>query len=222
MIKELIADLGYEKISVKQALIRAKIISFKLGDERLAKWIKSELNSYGDADEVPSYRVLSCSTHIEYLLPMAGPKFQQIVAEKGTNTDELVSQITCVMSIPALEEQLKETSEDFAKFEMSGTYANEFYDALSPLNPSMADGKKYLKGIFRRVGISDLRDIVEQTKLRLLDTLLELDKQFPDLENYFPGTQVAKDQANNIITTNIYGGNNPINIATGDNSSQCM
>jgi hypothetical protein len=64
-----------------------------------------------------------------------------------------------------------------------------------------------------------LFDISNKTKQKLLDTLLELNKEFPNLENEF-GTMEEKSKANQIITNNIHGNVSNTNFGVGENFSQ--
>jgi hypothetical protein len=58
------------------------------------------------------------------------------------------------------------------------------------------------------------------TKQKLIDTLLELDKNFPDMENDFEPSKENIEKAKTIINTNIYGGNVNTNVGLGDNVNQ--
>jgi hypothetical protein len=72
----------------------------------------------------------------------------------------------------------------------------------------------------RTIGKSQLTNIVELTKHKLIDTLQDLEEQFPDLNNKYVMTEENKEKAQNIITNNIYGNNNPLNVAAGENITQ--
>lgn len=62
--------------------------------------------------------------------------------------------------------------------------------------------------------------ILDQTKQKLLDILFELENEFPNLSSEYAMTEENKKTVKNIVTNNIYGGTNPMNIATGDTVSQ--
>ena len=55
---------------------------------------------------------------------------------------------------------------------------------------------------------------------KLPDTLFKLDNQFPNLTNEFDNTKANMEKVQNIITNNIYGNNNPLNIAAGQHVEQ--
>ncbi len=69
----------------------------------------------------------------------------------------------------------------------------------------------------RVVGKVQYQNVLEQTKQKLLDILMELDEQFPGLLDEYKMSEENNEKVQNIITTNIYGNNNPTNIASGVN-----
>ncbi len=65
-----------------------------------------------------------------------------------------------------------------------------------------------------------LKRIIDLTKQKLIDTLLQLDSQFPDLINNTNMSKDKNDRIQNIVTNNIYGNNSPVNVAAGQNVEQ--
>lgn len=65
MIKQLIEDLTFDKISLSQALTRAKIIAYKINDTQFKEWIGFELNGYPHRDKLPTYRIVPCDVFVE-------------------------------------------------------------------------------------------------------------------------------------------------------------
>ena len=74
----------------------------------------------------------------------------------------------------------------------------------------------------RKMNTVNYHDVINQTKNKLLDILLELESEFPNLENDYIMNDSNNEKANSIVTTNIYGGNAPVNIATGNNNNQTI
>lgn len=64
MIKELIEDLTFDRITLSQALTRAKIIAYKVNNSDFKNWIQAEISGYKDL-ELPDYRIISCSVFAE-------------------------------------------------------------------------------------------------------------------------------------------------------------
>jgi len=46
MIKELITDLAFDKITLSQALTRAKLIARQIKNDSFKNWLNKELNGY--------------------------------------------------------------------------------------------------------------------------------------------------------------------------------
>jgi len=60
MIKELVKDISYDKITLNQALTRAKLVAYKIDNNEFISWINKELNGYDNLDIVPEYREFYC------------------------------------------------------------------------------------------------------------------------------------------------------------------
>ncbi|MCR9172894.1 MAG: hypothetical protein NXI10_10395 [bacterium] len=72
----------------------------------------------------------------------------------------------------------------------------------------------------RTIGKNQLSNIIEQTKQKLIDTLQDLDEQFPEIDDKYVMSEENDKKVQNIITNNIYGNNNPLNVAAGNNIKQ--
>lgn len=70
-----------------------------------------------------------------------------------------------------------------------------------------------------RVTVSDFKNVIQQTKSRLLDTLLELNDAFPNLENEFQNNTENSKVVSQIITNNIYGNNASTSVGIGNNNT---
>lgn len=119
-------------------------------------------------------------------------------------------------SIGTLEKGLEKDGNNDYGFE----YINQ---NLAQTLASMTQDGDSITAIKRRVQLSELAYIVEQTRQKLLDTLLELNDAFPDLENSFSNKVSENNQkVQTIIKQNIYGNNTNSNISVGDNISQVL
>lgn len=98
-------------------------------------------------------------------------------------------------------------------------YRPEQAPTLYELTIKRSFGEKLVGG-YMEASKSSLVNIIETTRQTLLDTLLSLEKVFPDLTEDEIISQPSSERVNNIVTTNIYGGNNPLRIATGVNVEQ--
>lgn len=64
--------------------------------------------------------------------------------------------------------------------------------------------------------------IHEITKQKLVDTLLELNESFPNLEDDYQDTKANSELTKTIINNNIYGNSTNSNISFGDNVKQVI
>jgi hypothetical protein len=225
MIKELITDLSYDKITLSQALTRSKIIAFKLKNGTFTKWIKKETDGYDFNDPLmPQYRKILSEMYLiarfsggeELKLPFNPPE---------DSSQELLDSIEYHQirePIQIIELQInneKEPKNGRIKLPI-GMLEMAKSTLPKPLLMKIQMSVGVIDTLEREVHSANLHNVINQTKNIFLDTLLELETQFPDLENDYVMNEENEKKANNIITTNIYGSSSPVNIATGDNVTQ--
>lgn len=217
MIKELIAELAYDKISLAQALTRAKLIQSKLKSDSFKGWLSNELNGYDDHLNIPEYRILN----IELIGNFAGNGglmenvplvLQQL--DKHIDFDFYEYRETGSISyIEASVAQSKPTVRLFLPLNSNVVHQlDEMYRRKNPAFRLISAGRIVYPGQYK--------EILDQTKQKFLDVLLELESEFPNLANDYTITEEKKKIIKSIITNNIYGGNNPMNIAVGETVSQ--
>lgn len=214
MIKELIEDLAYDKIQLSQALSRSKIIGFKIKNDVFKEWLRKELEGYDYLDNfLPSYRIINCQMFITHALPNGQKHSKPLVADEEISKEfyDLVNNFRILNPISVIEDEISPLK-DVGYIQLS---AEEAYNFCA--------GDRYREwvvGGYRKVGKSQFQNVIELTKQKLLDTLLELNDKFPDITNEFDNTKSNMEKVQNIITNNIYGNNNPFMLAAGLNIEQ--
>lgn len=210
MIKELINDLAFDRITLNQGLTRAKIISSKIGDSNFSNWIRSELNGYSSDETLPDYRVTQCdlkATINDFGVLRVIPINASALNEKiGGN----VYTIHLRLDIDSLETAIRESDSDEIIFKMP----HKLVQNLSAMT------RTQLIDAGKEVQKSQLRYIISQTKQRLIDTLIQLNETFPDFENNFITSPENQEKVQNIINNHIYGENVNTNIGIGENITQ--
>lgn len=215
MIKQLITDLTYGTIDLNSGLIRAKLIAHKIKNDDLRNWIRNEINGYiDDAIELPSYRLIPCEIYAILSNPFHGDRsipfdVSNIEKQAGVNLHEMQvrqSISTLLISI--------NKSED--------TYAAEMLPLKLVQILREATGEPQMSGVERRIQPSQLKHILEVTKNKLIDTLLDLDSAFPNLEDDFNTSKESHERVQTIINQNIYGDNSNSNIGIGENIEQSI
>ena len=222
MIKQLITDIAYDNISLSKSLTRAKLISNKVRNQLFKQWITKELEGYDFADKtLPDYRKIRCITYLTVNLPYGRHHtFPISFGDEGSNEFmDVVLYHRVLEPIAVIEQSIEmlNTSKGEIKLtpEQVELYGRPFQQQISTWRGALRSG--YLE-----VGKAQYINIIELTKQKLLDTLLELDNEFPNLENDFTMTKENEEKVKNIITNHIYGDNNPTNIAAGINVEQTI
>ncbi len=216
MIKQLIEDLTFDKISLSQALTRAKIIAYKIKNDKFKEWIISEIGGY-KIKELPQYRIISCEVFAELFVPYQGTR---TILLDVTNVKDLAGEnsfykMRITQSIATLEIGMDNDKNSQYGYEYFPMELTNVFKEMTP------DGDN-ITAVKRRIQLSEIKYILEQTKQKLLDTLLELNESFPDLENDFTVSSSNSQKVQNIITQNIYGNNSNSNIGVGENINQSI
>lgn len=223
MIKDLIKDLAYDSITLSQGLTRAKLIAAKIKNDVFRQWLSKELEGYTFHDEMlPSYRKLRCIIHfrVEFRFNR-WETFPYVLSEQAKREDpkfaDMIEFHKATEPISIVEKNLSELTTQKGQIQLTP----EITELIGDQYKAYIDGHGgVIRSSYKELAKVQLQAIIELTKQKLLDTLLSLDEQFPDLINEFNMTKDNIDKAQNIITTNIYGGNNPLNIAAGENIEQ--
>lgn len=211
MIKELINDLAYDKITINQGLTRAKLIANKIKDSDFIKWITNELNGYSNSD-VPEYRKIPCglSASISDFQGLRTVPIDATELDKKMNGSIYEAEVQ--QSIDTLEESI-------ANIEGESLYIKlpqKIVSLLSTLtHTQLIDAGK-------EVQKSQLKYIINQTKQRLLDTLMNLDEIFPNFENSYVDSKENQEKVQHIINNHIYGTNINTNIGIGEKVDQSI
>lgn len=216
MIKKLITDIAFNRIELSQALTTAKIIASKISSQELALWIKKELEGYSFEDiDLPSYRKIPSTITLTATLPVGAEHSFYLLPPDDNNTPEQIKDIIqyhrIVEPIKIVENRIQEFQSSNAALLLPPAFVNAFsnqFPDITKLGGVVTSGK-------RTISKSHFENVVEQTKQKLLDILLKLNEEFPKLDDSYSTTPAEAEKIQNIVTNNIYGSNNPINMATG-------
>ena len=219
MIKDLIADIAYDRILLSQALTRAKLIANKIKNQTFKRWLSMELEGYDlRSNALPEYRVLACDIFITIDLPHGKTHtFPLAIGE----ADQAIKDAYGSQNLPAPVSIIEKTLEGLTTLDCRIPIPNDDlvnFERMIGDEIAVYHGK--VCGGYFQVWKSQYQYIVEMTKQRLLDTLMELDNQFPNLENEFMATKDNSDIVNNIITNYIYGEGNFVDVAAGQSVNQ--
>jgi hypothetical protein len=211
MIKELIKDISYDQITLNQALMRAKLIAFEINNDDFKNWINKELNGYDNGDKLPDYRIIPC----DIFAVMEAYGQRKTVPYDLTNIDKdldgKIYKMEVQQSVSIIENGLKDTDEVYG-------YQDLPIQIVQMLR-EMSDNN-FIVSVKRRIQLSQSQHILNLTKQKLIDTLLELDQAFPNLQDNFKNTKENKEKTSTIINNHIYGENASSAIGVGENIDQ--
>lgn len=221
MIKQLITDIAYDNIKLSQAITRAKLVENKVKNETLKKWLNKELEGY-EFDDIylPQYRKVSSAIYLTAEYPFGQKhKFPVLLDESFEDIYfDLVNFHRITEPISIVEQQIENLGE---KAKGYIHLAPQLVQSIAKLFEDQVESRGgVVKSGTREIGKIGYQNVLEQTKQKLLDTLIELENLFPNLINDYQMTEENKDKVQNVITNNIYGSNNPMNIAAGGKVEQ--
>lgn len=219
-MKTLITKIANNQITLSDALLQSKIIAHKINNTIFKEWLKKETEGYNPNDDMlPSYRKIA--NRMELSLELGGEK-QPIPFNLSPEFEDSVNFHQIIESISIVEEEVKKGS---GKIVYSIEMVHHVFNSL-PKETQARINLYQMRGAIlkleREINILSYKNVIDQTKNKLLDILLELDSEFPNVKNEYTMNKENNDKTNNIITNNIYGNNAPINLSTGDNSNQTI
>lgn len=219
MINELITDIAYDRITVAQGLTRAKLIARLIKNETFKNWLNKELNGYEFEDPLlPDYRKIWAEIVLTAEFPFGRTQsFPVVLSDNQRDLGELLNHHRVIEPIAIVEQNIGEMKDAKGYIHLNGgmvqTVSELYKDQMNSYGGVIRSGQ-------RTIGKAQLTNIVELTKQKLIDTLQDLEEEFPDLENKYVMSEENNKKAQNIITNNIYGNNNPLNVAAGVNITQ--
>ncbi|RYM35942.1 hypothetical protein ERX46_02810 [Brumimicrobium glaciale] len=220
MIKDLIIDLAYDRITLSQALTRSKLIANQIQNETFKNWLSKELNGYEYQDTVlPNYRKIWAEIELFIDFPFGRSQSFPVVLNDawGDDMKDMIYNHRVIEPIAIVESNISTFENAKAYVNIPGGMVNIIADMYKE---QIQQHRGVARSARRPIGKVQLQNILEQTKQKLLDTLQELENQFPKLENDYTMNEENQKDVQNIVTNNIYGDNNPLNVATGQNLTQ--
>ncbi|MEK3658875.1 hypothetical protein NSQ29_04895 [Paenibacillus sp. FSL F4-0236] len=183
---QLLKDLVGSNADLESVLTRLKIILTDIDNELLMNWIDGELRGYTENHELPGYRTISGVIIGTYVINYRTQYTNSEVPLELLLSQEMVDEIKVVNitdGIASIQKLLNGESRD--------RYAKQIPTAFC---------HKISKGTFQiaqmRVNIpsNNVEGIVANVKSKLVDVVMELEKQFDNLDDLDIKSQVEEDQ----------------------------
>jgi hypothetical protein len=199
------------------ALLRkCKVLAARLGSRALEDWLVWESDGYPEGAEVPSYRILPLELKGHFAGPLgSGLRNAPIPllclpekVRKGWRN------YRCRQSVGSIEEILKRSD--------GGTFTVSAGDLAVPLGTNVYRGYNCVQA-WAEVGVSQLIEILNSVRNRILDFVLAVWKEAPRAGEHHDGAppEIEPARVTQIFNTTVYGGaasfvgsasNSPINL----------
>jgi hypothetical protein len=221
MIKQLIKDIVYESISLSKALTISKLIAAKIKNQIFKDWLIKELEGYKfDDAQIPEYRKIWSPITLNAEFPYGRTQAVPVILN-----DDFTSDDSDYINRHQVTEPIAIVENHVNSMQKAKGYISLLPKQVEVLADLYLEDVQRHNGVIRsgvrEVGRTQYQNILEMTKQKLLDTLMELDNEFPNLDNEYEMNKENTEKAQNIIT-NIFGNNNPLNIAAGNNNEQVI
>lgn len=184
---QLLKDIVSGKESMESILLRLKVILSDLDSEPIIEWVNGELEGYkGKTDILPEYRVLKGTPmgtyYVNYNVKYTNAQVPLTLLIKDDEVYNNVITLHVIESFSAIQNMLgKEDHGNITK-----TIDTGFCHTISTEELQLA-------GMHIRFGSNQFDDIVSKVKSKLIDIVMELEKQFINLDELDIGKQVNED-----------------------------
>ncbi|WP_144697732.1 hypothetical protein [Fictibacillus phosphorivorans] len=185
---QLLKDIVSGKESIENILLRLKVILSDLDSEPITMWVNGELEGYkGQKEILPQYRILKGTPTGTFLVNYNFKYTEAPVPVRSLITDdkhyENLITVNITDSISAIQNILNnENRENYAKI-----IDTDFCHAISTEELQIASMKI-------RFGSNQLDSVVSKVKSKLIDIVMELEKQFHNLDELDIEKQVEEDK----------------------------
>lgn len=211
LIQEIINDLTSSDKNIVDALLKTKVIAFKLKNQELLNWVNNEFNGYENGNDLPDYRVIGCVIYgtvsngfgmmKNYPIPVYG-------LEKKDR--EMLTTIRMAHSISAIYDLATRQNETIGR-----DIPPELYYLF---NRSLSDGYEVIHAR-SRTDQAQLVQIISTVRSKLLDFMLSLQNEIGyDTEDLGNDKEILQ-KASELFTSTIFG-NNTTNIIGSHNSQE--
>jgi len=171
LIHEIIELLSSDTTSLNNALLKTKVLLYKLGEKDLIAWVNSELNGYDSVDNLPIYRVLGVSVmgNVSNLV-YRYPNHPLPLAHLDKKLRQCLETTYLTQSVAVLESYARDESD------LQVTIPPELYPSLS----KGLSGGYHVENAWGKHSAGAILQAITEIRSRLLDFVLELSERIPE------------------------------------------
>ncbi|GMQ52523.1 hypothetical protein [Halopseudomonas aestusnigri] len=214
LINPIIEILSSENPNLTDALIKTKVLLYKLGEKHLIEWVNHELDGYGGVKDLPDYRVVGSRVKANIMnAAYSANEVDVPVYHLEHDIRDSLERSEFRQGIAAIE--------DLANSEGDSVQRPISHALYGLLSEKFASGYK-VQSAWCEIPKYSLIQIITQVRSRLLDFLLELSEKIPNTDE--EGTdlkKVSKEIGTESLFNNAVFGNNTT-IIVGDNNAQTV
>ncbi|MCP3033436.1 hypothetical protein LF817_19100 [Halobacillus sp. A1] len=181
----LLKDAVNPNISVENILLRLKIIFSDLDNDLIMKWVNGETKGYKDTADLPPYRIIKGNPTGNYIVNFnVHYKNNQVPLEMLIDREKINELTTVEMkqSIGTLQNILASENRDNYAVVIPTAYCH-----------SISIETLQIASMRIKISSSILDEIVSNVKSTLVEVIMELEKQFDDLDELDIQSQIKED-----------------------------
>jgi hypothetical protein len=215
-LRELRDSLATEAEPLSKSLLHARVLAAALGSDELTSFVNREYRGYGDTEAVPEFRSIPCSNTGTFQLGRMSASDQPVptgnlndIVRKFAESHEVRE------SIPQLEHMIAAKNHDG---QLYFTWPAEFAQSVGVVNIG-GHGLLCVNAV-KIVSIDSLVSVVANVRHRLLEIVIALEEQYPDLKTENDLRDIPRAEVTNVFNTYVHG--HQPTVAVGANVQQAV
>jgi len=215
LISDIINELVDSDKSISSPLLKTKVLASRLNNQTLLSWVNKELSGYNSKDELLEYRIVGCLLMGTYL--NGNTQFtNQTLPTYGLdeNFEKTMKEMKFFQSVSGLESLLENKKTARLDYPFPAEVLGILQDNIEK------KGNPYFQLISAKktVSVGIVNEILSVVRNKLLDFMLQLDKEFGNLTE-IEDLRMKREEISTIMNHTIINASGDGNIVnTGDNS----
>lgn len=213
LINEIVEILSSSEGVLSEALIKTKVLLYKIGHKELVIWVNKEINGYDDNDELPDYRIVQA----QVLVNASNQGYQ--VSNHPIPLGHLDKDYREQLERGKMPQSLA-VIEKFVADEDASLRSPIPMEANTLLGKGLANNYM-IQSAWCEIQITSVANILVQVRSRLLDFVLELSTEYMSANSDDEVNDISKKlDAANLFNNAIFGDN--ATIVVGSDNSQSI
>lgn len=197
------SDLVDTSTSLESALFKCQRLAARLGSSEFREWVSRELEGYEGVKNLPPYRTIGATSLGQIMGPLGSGASNMpipVVPDMPENILRFTREVELRHSVAELESLVADKNNEGLRF----PWPMEFVQLYSP---KVVQPGSQLVAVDRIVSASSVRGALSKIRKRLLDFILEIEREVPGAQATEPASDAATgQQVAQIFQTTVYGG----------------